>query len=103
MQIEYTGQHIEVTPALKAFSDEKFAKLSRHFNHGMIAMHVIFSVQKRQQKVEATILIKNAEIHAHADAIDMYTAIDLLVDKLNRQLVKHKEKMQGKREGFEEA
>ena len=103
MRIEYTGQHIEVTPALRAFSDEKFLKLSRHFNHGMIAIHVIFSVQKLQQKVEATVLIKNAEIHARADAVDMYAAIDRLVDKLDRQLIKHKEKMQNKREGSEEA
>lgn len=92
MQINFTGHRMEVTPALKSFTQEKFNKLERHFDK-ITAINVIFDVEKLRQIAEATILIAKGELHASSESEDMYTAIDILVDKLDRQLIKHKEKM----------
>lgn len=92
MQINITGHRMDVTPALRAFTLEKLNRLERHFEH-ITSIHVIFDVEKLRQIVEATIFIAKAEVHASSEAEDMYTAIDLLVDKLNSQLTKHKGKM----------
>lgn len=97
MQITFTGHGLDVTPALKTFSQEKFQRLERHFDKVTHA-HLVFRVEKLQQIAEATLTVAKNEIHAHATADDMYTAIDELVDKLNRQLVKHKEKIQDHRD-----
>ena len=97
MEIEFTGHQVEITDALKAFSEEKLAKLSRHFDR-ITAIHVIFNVEKLVQMVEATLLIPKGEIHASAEAENMYTAIDELVAKLDRQLIKYKEKLDDHRE-----
>ena len=94
MQINFTGHRMEVTPALKTFTQEKFDKLNRHFDK-ITAINVIFDVEKLRQIVEATILITKGEIHASSESEDMYAAIDTLVDKLDRQLIKHKEKIRG--------
>jgi putative sigma-54 modulation protein len=92
MHINITGHKMDVTPALKAFTEEKFDKLERHFDQ-IHAINVVFDVEKLRQIAEATITVTKGEVHASSESEDMYTAIDLLVDKLNRQLVKHKEKM----------
>lgn len=92
MQINITGHRMDVTPALKAFTEEKFDKLERHFDH-ITTINVVFDVEKLRHIVEATIFVAKAELHASAEAEDMYAAIDVLIDKLNRQLVKHKEKL----------
>lgn len=91
MQINFTGHRLEVTPALKTFTKEKFNKLERHFDK-ITAINIVFDVEKLRQIAEATILISKAELHASAESEDMYAAIDTLVDKLDRQLIKHKEK-----------
>ncbi len=92
MQINFTGHRMEVTPALKTFTQEKFDKLERHFDK-ITAINVIFDVEKLRQIAEATILVAKGELHASSESEDMYTAIDILVDKLDRQLIKHKEKL----------
>lgn len=92
MPINFTGHHIEITPALKAFTEEKFTKLTRHSDR-ITSIHVVFTIEKLTHVVEATIKIDKSELHAHAEAVDMYTAIDTLIDKLDRQLIKHKEKL----------
>ena len=97
MQINIKGHRMEVTDALKAFTQEKFHKLERHFDK-ITAINVIFDVEKLRQIAEATILVSKGEIHASAESEDMYTAIDILVDKLDRQLIKHKEKIREHRE-----
>ena len=94
MQINFTGHRMEVTPALKAFTEEKFGKLERHFEK-ITAINVIFNVDKLRQIAEATILVAKGEVHASSESENMYTAIDTLVDKLDKQLTKHKEKMRG--------
>lgn len=97
MQINFTGHRMEVTPALKLFTQEKFDVLKRHFNN-IPAINIIFDVEKLRQIAKATILISRGDIHAESESEDLYTAIDELVKKLDRQLIKHKEKNLGHQE-----
>ena len=91
MQVIVTGHHLEVTEALKAHVDSKFEKLARHFDN-VTDVHVILSVEKLVQKAEATLQLSGAKLFAEDSQEDMYVAIDHLVDKLDRQITKHKEK-----------
>lgn len=91
MQIQITGHHIEITPALRSYITSKFERLERHFDHAG-DVHVILTVQKLLQKAEATVQVPRGSIFADAQAEDMYAAIDELTDKLDRQVKKHKEK-----------
>ncbi|MBI2785819.1 MAG: ribosome hibernation promoting factor [Legionella longbeachae] len=97
MQLNITGHRLEVTPALRAFTEEKFDKLERHFDH-ITSIHVVFDVEKLRQIAEATVFIANGELHASSESEDLYAAIDALIDKLDRQLIKHKEKSRQHRE-----
>ena len=92
MQINLTGRHIDITPALRSFIRGKFARLKRHFDH-MTNIHVILTVEKDRQKAEATIHVNRGNLFANVEHDDMYAAIDRLIDKLDRQLIKHKEKL----------
>lgn len=91
MQINITGLHLEVTDALRDYLEEKFERLERHFDR-IIAIQVVLQVEKLKQKAEATLHVAGREVVANAEHEDMYASIDLLVDKLDRQLIKHKEK-----------
>ncbi|MEI7916626.1 MAG: ribosome-associated translation inhibitor RaiA [Methylophilaceae bacterium] len=91
MNLHLTGHHLEVTPALREYIQSKLTKVSNHFDH-MIDVKVTLSVEKLAQKVEATIHVPGADLHAESSDVDMYSAIDLLADKLDRQVLKHKEK-----------
>lgn len=93
MQIRYTGQNMEVTPALREFIDSKFSRLERFAKH-ITNVHIIFIVNKLQQIVEAQLHFYNSEIHARSESENMYKAIDEMMDKLVRQLTKHKEKQE---------
>lgn len=92
MQINITGHRMDVTPALKAFTEEKFERLEHHFDQ-IQTINVVFDIEKLRQIAEATITVKKGEVHASSEAENLYAAIDVLVDKLNRQLTKHKEKL----------
>ena len=92
MQVNLTGHHVDITDALRAYVDEKIARLERHFDH-VTNVHVILSVEKKSQKAEATVHIAGADVFADAVHEDMYAAIDALVDKLDRQVLRHKEKI----------
>ncbi|MGV6850713.1 MAG: ribosome hibernation-promoting factor, HPF/YfiA family [bacterium] len=93
MQINVTGHHLEITSAIRNFVDEKFARIKRHFDQ-VINISVILEVEKLDQKAEATINLGGGKtIFANAKAADMYAAIDSLVDKLDRQVLKHKDKL----------
>ncbi len=92
MQISVTGHHVEVTEAMKNYVDEKFQKLERHFDQ-LIDVHVILSVEKLAQKAESTVQVNGAKLFAEETQEDMYAAIDGLIDKLDRQIIKHKEKL----------
>lgn len=92
MQINLHGHHVELTDPLKTYVNEKFSRLARHFDH-ISSTQVTLSVEKTRQKAEATIRFSGGEVFADSIEGDMYAAIDLLVDKLDRQILKHKEKI----------
>ncbi|WP_058555765.1 ribosome hibernation-promoting factor, HPF/YfiA family [Thiohalocapsa sp. ML1] len=96
MQINLTGHHVEITEPLKGYVDSKFDRLARHFDE-VINVHVILSIEKLRQKAEATIHVNGANVFADAVHEDMYAAIDGLIDKLDRQVLKYKEKRQSHR------
>ncbi len=96
MQVSVTGRHVEVTEAMKQHVEDKIAKIKRHFDH-VTDVHVILTVEKLEQKAEATVQISGAKLFADDVQADMYAAIDNMVDKLDRQIIKHKEKVQAHR------
>lgn len=93
MQLKLTGHHVEVTAALRSSVEKKLERIKRHFD-SVIDVHVILTVEKLEQKAEATVHVSGADIHAIAVDANMYAAIDLLADKLDRAVKKHKEKTQ---------
>lgn len=93
MQLEITGHHIEVTPALNSYIKEKFDRIKRHFDQ-VLNVHVILEVEnKTLHSAEATIHVSGNQIFANAKEDNMYAAIDALADKLDRQVLKHKDKL----------
>ena len=92
MQIELTGHHIEVTDSLRDYVNEKMAKLERHFDK-VSNIHVILEVEGGRHKAEATVHMSGHDVFANCTEEDMYAAIDGLVDKLDRQVKKYKEKI----------
>ena len=92
MQINLTGHHVEITDSLRNYVDTKFEKLERHFDH-INNVHVILNVEKINQKAEATLHLNGGEVFATSEHSDMYAAIDGLIDKLDRQVIKYKEKL----------
>ena len=96
MNLKLTGNHVEVTPAMRDYVNTKLSKITRHFDH-VIDVSVILSVEKHKQKAEANLHIRGKDIFVEADGTDMYASIDSLVDKLDRQVLKHKEKTLEKR------
>ncbi len=92
MQLNLTGHHLDITPAIRSYVETKLEKITRHFDH-ITHAHVILSIERERQKAEATIHVNRANIHADAEHNDMYAAIDKLTDKLDRQVKKHKEKL----------
>lgn len=98
MQITLTGQHLEITDPLRAYVEEKLGRLNRHFEN-MTGVHVVLKVEKTRQQAEATVSLAGATLFAEAEAEDMYAAIDALADKLERQVIRHKEKLTDHRRG----
>ncbi|MBS0290139.1 MAG: ribosome-associated translation inhibitor RaiA [Proteobacteria bacterium] len=99
MQINITGHHVDITPPLREYVTNKLQKIQRYFSN-ITNVHVILSVDKKfQQKAEARLHLARAEVFAESESSDMYAAIDLLMDKLDRQVLKHKEKMKQHGEG----
>jgi putative sigma-54 modulation protein len=92
MRIETHGQQIEVTPALRDYVETRLQRLSRHFEQPF-DVRTQLSLDKPDHRAEATITLSGKTLHADASAVDMYAAIDLLADKLDRLLVKHRKKM----------
>ncbi len=91
MQMNITGHHVEVTSALRDYVTGKMDKVIRYFDN-VTNVHVVLSVEKLRQKAEATIHLTGNDVYAEAEDADMYAAIDALIDKLDRQVKKHKEK-----------
>ncbi|MEO8417933.1 MAG: ribosome-associated translation inhibitor RaiA [Methylophilaceae bacterium] len=91
MNLQLIGHHLEVTQALRDYLLSKLARVSNHFDH-VIDVRVTLSVEKLVQKVEATLHVPGNDLHVACTDENMYSAIDLLADKLDRQVLKHKEK-----------
>ncbi|NIG97972.1 MAG: ribosome hibernation promoting factor [Serratia symbiotica] len=92
MQLNITGHHIDITEPLREFVTNKFAKLEHYFDR-INQVYVVLSVEKMQQIAEATVHVNGGELHASSEDEHMYAAIDRLMDKLARQLSKHKDKL----------
>jgi putative sigma-54 modulation protein len=91
MQLSVTGHHVEITASLRAYVEKRLDKLARHFDHVMDT-HCVLTVEKLLHKAEATLHMRGETIHAVAVDENMYASIDALVDKLDRRVLKHKEK-----------
>jgi len=100
MNLTVTGRHVNVTSSMRNYVNDKMERLQRRHGGslvGIVGIHVILSVEKLRQKAEATIDVAGCRLYADETREDMYSAIDLLTDKLDRQLVRHKEKQQARR------
>lgn len=91
MNLKITGLHLEVTPALRDFIESKLERITRHVDN-VIGVTVTLSVDKLVQKAEVNVHLAGKDIHVEANDADMYAAIDSLMDKLDRQVLKFKEK-----------
>jgi len=96
MNINLTGRHLEITPAIREYATGKFGKIKRHFDN-VIDVNIILGVDKLKQKAEATIHISGKDVFVECEDENLYAAIDALVDKLDRQVLKHKEKLADRR------
>ncbi len=92
MQLNITGHHVDLTDPLRDYVTSKFNKLERHFDH-ITNVQVTLTVQNLRQEAEATVQLAGGEVFAKSESEDMYAAIDSLIDKLDRQVIKHKEKL----------
>jgi len=92
MQLSVSGHHVDITNPLRDYVGNKFERIERHFDQ-VTDVHVILSVEKINQKAEATIHYNGSKLYAEDIQEDMYAAIDGLTDKLDRQVRKQKEKL----------
>ena len=93
MRIETHGQQLEVTPALREYVDNKLQRIDRHFDQP-IEIRLQLGLRKPDHHAEATLTVPGRTLHADATGENMYAAIDVLADKLDRLILKHKEKQQ---------
>ena len=92
MNLQVSGHHLEVTAALRSYVQEKIGRVTRHFDH-VIDAHVILTGNKIRQKAEVTLHVRGKDLHCECEDGDLYAAIDLLSDKLDRQVLKYKDKL----------
>lgn len=91
MNVQVSGHHVELTQAIREYVMSKLERVQRHFDQ-VIDINVVLSVQKLKQKAEISVHMRGKDIHVESDDADMYAAIDLMMDKLDRQVIKHKQK-----------
>ena len=96
MNLNVSGHHVEVTPAIRTYVHSKLERVARHFDH-VIDAHVILTVDKLRQKAEVTLHVRGKDLHCECEDQDLYAAIDLLADKLDRQVLRYKDKRYDKR------
>ena len=92
MNLNVSGHHVEVTPAIRSYVRTKIERVTRHFDH-VIDAHVILTVEKLRQKAEVTLHVPGRDLHCECEDADLYAAIDLLADKLDRQVLRYKDKL----------
>jgi putative sigma-54 modulation protein len=95
MNLNVSGHQLEVTPAIRSYVSGKLARIRRHFDH-VVDAHVIISSSKIGQKAEITLHVRGKDFFCESEERDLYAAIDLLVDKLDRQVLRHKDKLDSK-------
>jgi putative sigma-54 modulation protein len=93
MNLQLTGHHVEITSAIRDYVVAKLSRINRHFDH-VIDVNVVMTVEKLDQKIEASVHLSGKDIHVQSHDGDMYAAIDGLIDKLDRQVLRHKERFQ---------
>ena len=98
MNLNIVGHQLEVTPALRGHVTGKLRRIKRHFDH-VLDVHVTLSTSKLGQRAEVTLRVPGKEIHCACEQADLYAAIDLLVDKLGRQVLKYKDLHSGRPHG----
>lgn len=98
MNLQISGHHLEITPAIHDYATGKLERVVRHFDN-VIDVNVILSVDKLKQKAEVTVHLAGKDIHVESVDEDLYAALDKLVDKLDRQVQKHKQKVQDHHRG----
>ena len=91
MNLNLTGHHVQITPAIRDYVAAKLGRITHHFDH-VIDVNVVLTVEKLKQKVEANVHVRGRDIFCESSDSDMYAAIDSLIDKLDRTIIKHKEK-----------
>jgi putative sigma-54 modulation protein len=96
MNLSVSGHHLEVTPAIRSYVRSKIGRVTRHFDH-VIDAHVILTADKLRQKAEVTLHVRGKDLHCESEQASLYAAIDLLADKLDRQVLKYKDKLYDKR------
>ncbi len=96
MNLNLTGRHLEITPAIRQHVNDKLAKLKNHFDN-VIDVNVVLSVDKLQQKAEGSVHLSGKDLFVECDDENLYVAIDNMIDKLDRQIIKHKEKYEARR------
>ena len=101
MRFIITGRNIDITEGLKSAVEEKLGKLDRFFAPET-EVNVTLSVEKERQKIEVTIPVKGTIIRAEEESSDMYATIDLVLETIERQLVKHKNKLVDKKKSYKE-
>jgi len=97
MNLTISGHHLEVTPALRSYVTSKLDRITRHFDQ-VVDVKVLLSVEKqkekeRRQRAECNIHVKGSDLFAECSNQDLYAAVDELVDKLDRKVVRHKDKL----------
>jgi putative sigma-54 modulation protein len=96
MQLNLSGHHLDITSSIRQHASYKLTKIKHHFDNVM-NVNMILEVQKDLQKAEATIHVSGADLFAKAQSSDMYVSIDQLINKLDSQIIKHKEKLHSHR------
>jgi putative sigma-54 modulation protein len=96
MNLNLTGRHLEITPAIRQHVSDKLAKLKNHFDN-VIDVNIVLSVDKLQQKAEGSVHLSGKDLFVECDDENLYVAIDSMIDKLDRQIIRHKEKYEARR------
>lgn len=92
MNLTVSGQQIAVTPAIRSYLQAKLERVARHFDH-VVDVNVVLSVEKLRQKAEVKVHVRGKDIVAESNDTDLYAAIDSLVDKLDRRILRHKDRV----------
>ncbi len=92
MQLSVKARNLEITPALRAYAEEKLSRLTRYLEN-IVTIHVVLSVEKHRQIAEVTLRVRDLTIRAEEESNDLYSSIDLVAEKLERQILRYKERI----------